>query len=84
MTPHKNNELTEHTIRTNALSPRPLEVQLTKCEELHLYAQVSQRIGNSLCSQPALLISAFGGIFEFVLSSKPRKKKRWGRRQQLL
>lgn len=25
-------------------------------------AQVSHRMGNSLCSHPALLISAFGGI----------------------
>jgi len=50
------------------LSPRPkknISFQNQK-ENVKQYAQVSQRIGNSLCSHPALLMSAFGGIFKDI------------------
>jgi hypothetical protein len=36
-------------------------------------AHVSQRIGNLLCSQPALLMSAFGGISEGDVGVKWKK-----------
>jgi hypothetical protein len=36
-------------------------------------AHVSQRMGNSLCSQPALLMSAFGGISERDVGAKWKK-----------
>jgi hypothetical protein len=36
-------------------------------------AHVLQRIGNSLCSQPALLMSAFGGISEGDVGVKWKK-----------
>jgi len=47
------------------LSPKPkknISFQNHKEKWAKQYAQVSQRIGNSLCSHPALLMSAFGGI----------------------
>lgn len=39
-------------------------------------AHVSHKIGNSLCSHPALLISAFGGICGGGLSLRIRKLRK--------
>ena len=39
-------------------------------------AHVSHRIGNSLCSHPALLISDFGGICDVGLRLKIRKLRK--------
>ena len=55
------------TIRINGLSPRPKLAQrlcqlrpdpLKDEDDIH----VSHKMGNSLCSHPALLMSDFGGI----------------------
>ncbi len=55
------------TMRINGLSPKPGKL-LNKQSMIsgNRHAHVSQRIGNSLCSHPALLISALGGILSVV------------------
>lgn len=62
------------TILTNGLSPRPsgqkpghvkTEVPWA-LREITKDVHVSQRMGNSLCSQPALFMSALGGIESLV------------------
>ena len=53
------------TILMNGLSPRPFceSLEVRKKQAIWEDAHVSHRMGNSLCSHPALLMSALGGIF---------------------
>jgi hypothetical protein len=50
---------------------------------VEMNAHVSQRMGNSLCSHPALLISAFGGILIALQSAKQEFRERPVEGQQL-
>lgn len=68
------------TIRMNGLSPRPKVMhQLCQLRQNSLEGgirggvHVSHKIGNSLCSHPALLISALGGICGVGLRLRIRK-----------
>ena len=62
------------TILMNGLSPRPFgKVSVGVKEGKSKGAHVSQSIGNSLCSHPALLMSAFGGISKGDDGGKQKK-----------
>lgn len=72
------------TIRMNGLSPRPGVMQQV-CQLFLEFSggwneergvHVSHKMGNSLCSHPALLISAFGGIRSIRLRLRIRKSRK--------
>jgi hypothetical protein len=48
----------------------------TRKMSVKMNAHVSQRMGNSLCSHPALLISAFGGILTTLQGGKQEFRER--------
>ena len=54
------------------LSPKPTTIQKESITELEIDMDihVSQRMGNSLCSHPALLISALGILAPMEVESK--------------
>ena len=58
---------TNESIITQTYGVRFVNKQQLVQEIQTRYTQVSQRIGNSLCSHPALFISAFGGIILYLL-----------------
>ena len=65
----RDSRVARHTMRRNGLSPKPTSSKTSdvgRTESRSEDVQVSQMIGNSLCSHPALLMSAFGGILDEV------------------